>query len=210
MFELSMTWWKIKDYPDPDQTAWWDEPLPDAARFTPRRVVDKLLEVFNDRLVKDAEYKGGDNHTVVCGIERPGMPRPNPYVPPADRPFLAFGGGQYVTAMRLRLVMAYDRGGEYHGVNNDIQKALGLETFGMSDKYAHSAAWLAEKLDASVLWRDNHWAMFCFPGMPQAPVEGVWCNPETMEKTDMEKDLMKMFDDFLPEYFVKKAIASRL
>lgn len=219
MFEINITWWKMEGEPDPDETPWWTRAsFPDRPGLTPARIVEVLCGLFAEEQRLDAEwweneYTGEWNQensrpAFSGGLERPGETRPGEPQFAFDKFPEPFGEeARFVPAMRLRFMAYKDSGGEFHGINNRIQKAFGLRTYGLAAAYEHSALWLAKKLEAVVEWRDRErLAMYLPDGTPYEGFTEAEDANGNIVKTDTEKNLRKKLEDFMPIYRLKRAV----
>lgn len=210
MIEFSITWFKLKDDPDPDQTPNWTKRIEGTYSLTPKLVVEKLCSLFN-RLALDKDFSELLIRPIFSGgIERPGDPLPNPFVRGADRKFLG-PFGDIVPAMRLRYMAFKDYGGTYHGLSSDIQKAFGLTTYGRSKDYIWAGDYLAKRLsDTFIMWGDTH---------PESPREtnyflygqSIYVQEKKDEidiDTGVGKEMLKRLNDDLPTLFFKNVIAN--
>lgn len=219
MFEINIIWWKMEGEPDPDKTPWWTRAsFPDRPGLTSARIVEKLCTLFAEEQRLDAEwweneYTGEWNQrnnrpAFSGGLERPGETGPGEPQFAFDKFPEPFGEEpRFVPAMRLRFMAYKDDGGEYHGINNRIQKAFGLRTYGYGPGYTHSARWLAEHLQAVVEWRDHGFlAMYLPDGTAyEGPTETEDAQGDVL-KTNTEKELFEKLKEFMPEYRLKRAV----
>ena len=197
MFEINITWWKMEGEPDPDETARWTRPIPQCPNFTPVGIVKELVALFANEPYLDATERERDLHSIPGKLEKAGENFPEPFGEEA----------RFVPAMRLRFMADRDQYGEYHGMNNRIQKAFGLQTYGRAADYEHSALWLAKALDAVVEWRDDNILMLFLPdGDSYDGLTETEDAQGNVVKTDTEKNLRKKLEDFMPAYRLKQAV----
>lgn len=208
MIEFSINWFKLKDDPDPDQTPNWTKRIEGTYSLTPKMVVEKLCSLLN-RLALDPDFSELNRPIFSGGIERPGDPRPNPFVHGVDRKFLG-PFGDIVPAMRLRY-MAFTDCSPYHGLSNLILKEFGQKTYGESPHYINGYEYLAKRLsDTVIMWGD---------GFPQAlRVTDYFFYGEHFDKREIDdeididtgfgKEMLKRLNDDLPTLFFKNVIAN--
>lgn len=190
MYEISITWWKRKDDFDIDKTPWWAKPCASCPKFTPKEVFDITREGFKHWADKSGVY----------ALERPDAPPPAPFIKGIDRLFpKPIMNGEIVPTMRLRYVDAWDRGGEFHGVEQWLRRALGLPTWGQAADFERIGYPLARMMDAVVYLRNDDFVVktsLYFPGDGYEESPDGFSAEETVDK----------IEEYMPPYLLKRAV----
>lgn len=196
-YDFKIVWWKEEGKPDPDEMPWWDEPREEPGfkndRPTPRNIVKWMTGYYPEIGLTQRPYEPGELDIDAVPNPKPRMVFEKPVAEKDDEPYPK-RVGLFVPAMMI-------------AANMDHLCAIEKRSIGFGD-WLRQNFWPKPPYDiesyASILR-----AVVSFPN--RGGLDAFF--PDGKRKMFKSHEVLQSYEElqsYLPEYFMRQAVAGRI